>query len=74
MNIPSLQTPLPSIAPFADIAALLQPPGPQFNPATPREETQLELLAFEIVRYAPKLAEMIEEAGMRRLREEFAQG
>ena len=74
MTTRSLHTPLPSIAPFEDIAAMLQPPAPQFSPLAPREETQLELLALEVVRYAPKLAEMLEQAGMRRLHEEFAEG
>ena len=72
MTARSLHTPLPSIASFEGIAAMLQPPAPQFSPLTSREETQLEILAHEIVRYTPELAGLLAQHGMQRLREDFA--
>jgi hypothetical protein len=68
----AFHTPLPSIAPFEHTAAMLQAPQPQFGPMSFKEETQAELLAMEIVRYAPQLAEILEQDGLRKLRKELA--
>jgi hypothetical protein len=52
---------------------MLRPPGPQFSALTSREEVRMEILADEIVRYAPMLAEVLTECGMRRLRGELSE-
>ncbi len=61
-------TQLPAVSTFETDAAILRPALP---PLTTREEVRLEILAHEIVRYNPELAELLVEFGINKLREEL---
>lgn len=59
---------LPAVSTFDTDSAILQPALP---PLSTREEVRLEILAYEIVRYCPELAGILEEAGMNKFREDW---
>jgi len=58
-------TQLPEPFAFASETAPLRPTTPLLSP---RDEARLQLLANEIVRYAPQLARQLRKHGMARLR------
>lgn len=63
-------TQLPEPFAFTDEAATLRPAT---TPLSPREEVRLHILAHELVRYAPDLAQRLAGHGMARLRAELVE-
>ena len=58
-------TQLPAVSTFESDSALFRPAQ---LPLWERDEAQLEILAYEIARYSPELAEILAAAGMNELR------
>lgn len=59
---------LPAVSTFEIDSAVLRPALPSL---TTRDEVRLEILAHELVRYSPELAELLMASGMNRMRSEL---
>lgn len=64
MPAPTRLSPLPALSTFDSDTAFLRPAQ---LPLWDRESARLEILAHEIVRYSPELAEMLLDASMNKM-------